>query len=195
MAIIDVETVDAASTVRLLEAIEAMYPLLALIHVFVDDARYPHAALVQEWLAQPGRRNRLHFIPAYCPHLKPIERLWGVMHKHLTHHKTYPTYRDFAEAMLHFLHAEVPSRWGARRFDHRQLPHNPPRQFSHPRVSRYIVAAGESAETPRGASSPEAAIDGIAAQPKWRNVGQDFSKGWSQPRQSQTVWFDSSGMP
>jgi len=82
----------------LLEVVEAMYPLLALIHVFLDNARYHHAVLVQEWLAQPGRRIRLHFIPAYCPHLNPIERLWGVMHKHLTHNRTYPTYRDFAEA-------------------------------------------------------------------------------------------------
>ena len=89
-----------------------MYPLLALIHVFLDNARYHHAALVREWLAQPGRRIKLHFIPAYCPHLNPIERLWGVMHKSLTHNRTYPTYREFADAMLHFLRAEVPRRWG-----------------------------------------------------------------------------------
>ena len=111
-AMIDVETVDAVSTIRLLQAIEAMYPLLALIHVFLDNARYHHAALVREWLAQPGRRIKLHFIPAYCPHLNPIERLWGVMHKSLTHNRTYPTYREVADAMLHFLRAEVPSRWG-----------------------------------------------------------------------------------
>jgi len=110
-AMIDVETVDAASTIRLLEAIEAMYPLLAMIHVFLDNARYHHAKLVQEWLAQPGRRLTLHFIPAYCPHLNPIERLWGLMHKHLTHNKTYPTYRDFAETMLEFLRTKVPKRW------------------------------------------------------------------------------------
>ena len=30
------------------------------------------------------------------------------MHKSLTHNRTYPTYREFAEAMLHFLRAEVP---------------------------------------------------------------------------------------
>ena len=78
---IEVETVDAISTIKLLEAIEALYPLLALIHVFLDNARYHHAKIVQEWLAQPGRRIKLHFIPAYCPHLNPIERLWGVMHR------------------------------------------------------------------------------------------------------------------
>jgi len=110
-AMIDVETVDAASTIRLLTAIEAMYPLLATIHVFLDNARYHHAKLVQEWLAQPGRRVTLHFIPAYCPHLNPIERLWGVMHKRLTHNKSYATYREFAETMLHFLREKVPKNW------------------------------------------------------------------------------------
>lgn len=110
-AMIDVETVDAASTIRLLQAIEAMYPLLAVIHVFLDNARYHHAQIVREWLAQPGRRIRLHFIPAYCPHLNPIERLWGVMHKHLTHNTGYATYRDFAAAVLDFLREHVPRRW------------------------------------------------------------------------------------
>lgn len=110
-AMIDVETVDAASTIRLLEAIEAMYPLLVMIHVFLDNARYHHAKLVQEWLAQPGRRVTLHFIPAYCPHLNPIERLWGVMHKQLTHNKCYATYREFAETTLEFLREKVPKNW------------------------------------------------------------------------------------
>ena len=51
---IEVETVDAVSTIKLLEAIEALYPLLALIHVFLDNASYHHAKIVREWLAQPG---------------------------------------------------------------------------------------------------------------------------------------------
>jgi transposase len=110
-AMIDVETVDAASTIRLLEAIEAMYPLLAMIHVFLDNARYHHAHLVQEWLAQPGRRVKLHFIPAYCPHLNPIERLWGVMHQHLTRNKCHASYREFANATLDFLREKVPKNW------------------------------------------------------------------------------------
>src|SRR6516225_8553593 len=41
---------------------------------FLDNATYHHAILVREWLGQPGRRIRLHFIPSYCPHLDPIER-------------------------------------------------------------------------------------------------------------------------
>jgi hypothetical protein len=64
----DVLTVDASSVPRLdrgillLMAIEAMYPAMRLIHIFLDNARYHHAKLVQAWLAQPGRRIKLHFI-------------------------------------------------------------------------------------------------------------------------------------
>jgi transposase len=108
---IDVETVNAASTITLLEALEALYPLMALIHVFVDNARYHHAKLVQEWLARPDCRIRLHFIPSYCPHLNPIERLWGVMHRNVTHNKCYATVAQFADAMLGFLRHTVPRNW------------------------------------------------------------------------------------
>ena len=100
---IEALTIDAASTIRLLQSIEALYPMLALIHVFLDNARYHHAKLVQEWLALPGRRIKLHFIPTYCPHLNPIERLWGLMHRNVTHNKCYATCAQFADATLSFL--------------------------------------------------------------------------------------------
>jgi len=112
---IEVETVDAASTITLLEAIEALYPLMALLHVFLDNARYHHAKLVQEWLARPGCRIKLHFIPAYCPHLNPIERLWGVMHRNVTHNRTYATCAQFADTTLGFLREKVHRNWAAYR--------------------------------------------------------------------------------
>ena len=108
---IEALTIDAASTIRLLESIEAMYPMLALIHVFLDNARYHHAKLVRAWLERPGCRIRLHFIPPYCPHLNPIERLWGVMHKHVTHNKCYETCAQFADETLEFLREKVPRKW------------------------------------------------------------------------------------
>jgi transposase len=108
---VEVLRVDAMSTIALLMAIEALYPTMGLIHVFVDNARYHHARLVQEWLAQPGCRIKLHFIPAYCPHLNPIERLWGLMHKNVTHNRCYATFNDFCDAMLGFLRQNVPKDW------------------------------------------------------------------------------------
>jgi transposase len=110
---IEAETIDAASTIKLLEALEALYSTTALIHVFLDNARYQHAKVVQEWLSQPKRRIALHFVPSYCPHLNPIERLWALMHAHLTHNKTYSTCRQFADAILDFLRHQVPQKWDA----------------------------------------------------------------------------------
>jgi transposase len=112
---IEALTIDAASTIRLLQSIEALYPMLVLIHVFLDNARYHHAKLVRQWLAQPGRRIKLHFIPPYCPHLNPIERLWGVMHRHVTHNKCYATCGQFADATLNFLRDKVPKNWNCFR--------------------------------------------------------------------------------
>jgi hypothetical protein len=77
----------------------------------VDNARYHHANLVQAWLARRGCRIKLHFIPAYCPHLDPIERLWGLMHKHVTHNRCHATFADFKTAALTFLREEVPRKW------------------------------------------------------------------------------------
>ena len=57
---IEAATVDAASTIKLLEAIEALYPMLALIHVFLDNARYHHAKLVQDWLSRPDNEHAIH---------------------------------------------------------------------------------------------------------------------------------------
>jgi hypothetical protein len=42
------------------------------------------------------------FASTYCPHLDPIERLWGLMHKHQCHETS---------AALTFLREEVPKKW------------------------------------------------------------------------------------
>lgn len=54
---------------------------------------------------------RLHFIPAYCLHLNPIERLWGLMPCHVTHNKCYATYSGFCTATLQLLRQEAPTKW------------------------------------------------------------------------------------
>ena len=108
---LEAETIDAASTIRLFIALSTMYPRKRVIHLFLDNARYHHAKLVQAWLAQPGCRIKLHFIPAYCPHLDAIERLWLLMHKHVTHNTCHKTLAEFRDAVLTFLREEVPRKW------------------------------------------------------------------------------------
>jgi transposase len=112
---LEVPTVDANSTILLLMAILAAYPTMAMIHVFLDNARYHHAKLVRDWLAREGHRITLHFIPTYSPHLNPIERLWGVMHHNVTHNRSYATFREFKARAMNFLTQDVPKKWHALR--------------------------------------------------------------------------------
>jgi transposase len=76
----------------LLMAICAMYPGNRLIHVFLDNARYHHAKLVQSWLVRSECRIEFHFISPYCPHFDPIERLWGLMQRHTSYNKCYASF-------------------------------------------------------------------------------------------------------
>ncbi len=104
-------TVDSDSTIALLRKIEAANPTKTAIYIFLDNARYHHAKAVKKWLKSTNSRIKLMFLPAYAPHLNPIERLWGVMHKYVTHNKFYETYNEFAEAILKFFEHTVPGQW------------------------------------------------------------------------------------
>ena len=79
--------------------------------VFVDNASYHRADVVKEWLAAAGRKIVLHFLPPYCPHLDPIERLWGLMHENVTHNRDYKTFNEFRREILKFLRDTVPKQW------------------------------------------------------------------------------------
>jgi transposase len=108
-------SVDAASTIRLLDMIQATYRHKQVIHVFVDNARYHHAHPVDDWLRRPGCRIKLRFIPSYCPHLNPIERLWGLMHRQVTHNKCHKNLNEFVRAILGFLRKDTPEKWKSLR--------------------------------------------------------------------------------
>lgn len=51
-------TVDALRTTRLPESVGAMYPKKRAIHLFVNNARYHHAKLVQTWLGPTAQSCR-----------------------------------------------------------------------------------------------------------------------------------------
>ncbi|MGF7209762.1 transposase [Skermanella aerolata] len=104
-------TINAATLIAPRAMIESYYPAKRVIHVFPDNAGHHHAKVVMAWLARPTCRIRLHYRPPYCPHLNPIERLWGLMHKHMTHKRCYSTFREFCTALLSFLRGDVPRNW------------------------------------------------------------------------------------
>ncbi len=109
--LVQAERINAASTIALFEMLEADNPDKRRIHVITDNARYHHARLVREWLERPDCRIKLIFLPAYAPHLNAIERLWGVMHREVTHNTFYATFALFTEAIDDFFARRLPREW------------------------------------------------------------------------------------
>jgi transposase len=113
--ILAVEKVDGPSLIKLLGEVERTHTAMRLIHVFLDNASYHKADTVKEWLAKARRKVVLHFLPPYCPHLDPIERLWALMHENVTHNRDYKTFGEFRREIIKFLRYEVPRRWSRYR--------------------------------------------------------------------------------
>jgi len=93
--------------------IQAALDLETFQFTLLDNARYHHAKILQPWLERSERQVKLHFLPPYAPHLNPIERLWGVMHKCVTHNRHYATFDQFTEAILGFFRKTLPLKWRA----------------------------------------------------------------------------------
>lgn len=108
---VEVIKVNGDSSVALLAKIEAQNPAKSTIHVIWDNAPYHKCAQVRAWLSRPDCRINLIRLPAYCPHLNPIERLWGVMHQYVTHNRFYETQPKFATAILAFFRETIPKEW------------------------------------------------------------------------------------
>ena len=104
-------TVDGNSAVQLLAKIQANNATKSVVHVIWDNAAYHRCEAVKRWLARSDCRIHLIQLPAYCPHLNPIERLWAVMHAHVTHNRFYSTQKQFADAILRFFRETIPKTW------------------------------------------------------------------------------------
>jgi transposase len=94
--------ITGAEMVSFFEQIEARYPMARSISLVLDNATYNRAALVREWLAKPGCRVRLVYLPPYAPNLNLIERLWWFFKKKTLWNTHYATLTDFKAAIRGF---------------------------------------------------------------------------------------------
>lgn len=104
------ERITGETTVKLLARIERANPGKR-IHVILDNAATHTAAPVKARLARPGCRTSLMLLPSYAPNLNAIERLWQVMHRHVTHNKYHTNFNSFADAVIGFFKNTVPDKW------------------------------------------------------------------------------------
>src|SRR3984893_5406118 len=97
------KTLNAESTLKFFQNIEAAYPTKTKIHLFCDNARYYRNRAVQFYLTTS--RIQLHFLPPYSPNLNPIERLWKWMKERVIYNTYYQEFDDFRSAVLGFFTA------------------------------------------------------------------------------------------
>ncbi len=46
-----------------------------------------------------------------CLNINPMERLWKVMHEHVTRNRYYETEKLFTDAILKFFREKIPREW------------------------------------------------------------------------------------
>ena len=114
--------------------------ILAALSVASGDPRLPRPGPLPSrpvgawngWPVKESEKSASISCRPYSPHLNPIERLWGVMHRETSPTtNAMPASRISVSAILTFLREKVPRNWHCLlRPGHRQLPHHRPRQFS-----------------------------------------------------------------
>ena len=62
--------------------------------VVVDNARWHHAKMLNEWLEIHKDHLRLDFLPPYSPELNAVERVWKLTRTLCTHNRYFPDLED-----------------------------------------------------------------------------------------------------
>jgi transposase len=65
--------------------------------VIIDNAKYHHAKLHQEWREEQAEGFLLDYLPPYSPELNPIERVWKRTRRNCVHNVYFPSLRCLVE--------------------------------------------------------------------------------------------------
>ncbi len=104
ITLIESETINRDSTVKLLEMLDRKYFYAKEIIVILDNAKYHYS---QEVIEQSSRL-KLVYLPVYSPELNLIERVWRFFKKKVLYNKYYANLKHFRKATIKFF----------RNFDH-----------------------------------------------------------------------------
>lgn len=94
------DSINAVSTIALLQQLEQRHPDAAVIHVICDNARYYRSKAVREHLETS--RVQLLFLPPYAPNLNLIERFWKYFKKTMLYNRYFESFADFKAACESF---------------------------------------------------------------------------------------------
>jgi transposase len=69
------------------------------IVMIIDNARYHHARLHEDWRQDVTDYFELHFLPPYSPELNPIERVWKLFRRRCLHNQYFAELDDVVRAI------------------------------------------------------------------------------------------------
>lgn len=75
------------------------------IVMIIDNARYHHATLHEEWRQDVADHFALNFLPPYSPELNPIERVWKLIRRRCLHNQYFAELNDVITAITPCLRA------------------------------------------------------------------------------------------
>ena len=90
--------------IGLLKKLLVEYADRKVIHVICDNYTIHRSKQTRTWLAEHGRKFRLHFLPPYCPDDNRIERkVWREMHANVTVNHRCETIEELLAEVVHYL--------------------------------------------------------------------------------------------
>jgi transposase len=70
------------------------------LYLILDNARWHRSKDLKELLEANQNRLVLIFLPAYSPELNPIERVWRITRRQVTHNRYFPSTEDLRIALV-----------------------------------------------------------------------------------------------
>jgi len=70
------------------------------ILLILDRASYHRAKDLKPFLQKHQAYLTLAFLPSYSPELNPIERVWRITRRKVTHNRYFPKIEDLQEALI-----------------------------------------------------------------------------------------------
>lgn len=98
---------DSPLFIALLKRLLTVHADKKVIHVVLDNFAIHASRQTQDWLAEHGRRIRLHFLPPYCPDDNRIERkLWREVHANVTINHDRSDIDALCRDVVHYMMAQ-----------------------------------------------------------------------------------------
>jgi len=70
------------------------------IYLILDNARWHRSKELKEFFETNQQRLVFIFLPAYSPELNPIERVWRITRRKVTHNRYFPSTEDLRLALV-----------------------------------------------------------------------------------------------